>query len=166
VRHWLVYRRQPLTYIKLLGYVGVFVLLACVVSGLVLTYQPLFGTRISYLWRSVHDWATIALIITVAPHIVLIVLRDAKGKRTEAIAPVWVAAKRYGAGLVALTLFFFVVTALALYAYEPPPVTTQFAADYEFWEPSNPLYGKNRPFAPSLARTRDSEPIDARLLAG
>jgi hypothetical protein len=91
VRHWLLYRRHPLTYIKLLGYFCVFVAMACAVSGLVLTYEPLFGTRISYFWRAVHDWTTVALIAFASLHIVLIVIRDAKSRKSPAIAPVWAA---------------------------------------------------------------------------
>jgi hypothetical protein len=166
VRHWLVYRRQPLTYLKLLGYIGIFVLIVCGGSGLVLTYQPLFGIRISYFWRAIHDWTTIALVAFVVPHVVLIVVRDAKAKTTEAIAPVWAAAARYGWGTLALTSALFAVVALVYFAYERPPGIKEFSADYEYWEPHNALYGKNRPFAPSLARTGDNTPIDSKLLSG
>jgi len=68
VRHWLFYRRHPLTHVKLLGYSGVIALLVCAITGLALTRQPLFGVRISHLWRSLHDWATVALIVLVAAH--------------------------------------------------------------------------------------------------
>jgi cytochrome b subunit of formate dehydrogenase len=90
-RHWLYYRQHPLTHVKLLGYLGVFLLFACAVSGLVLTWQPIFGTRISYLWRAIHQWTTVALVAFVVPHILLIVLRDRKARMSEALAPVWAA---------------------------------------------------------------------------
>ncbi len=166
LRHWLLYRHQPLTHIKLLGYLSIFVLLACALSGLVLTYQSLFALRSSYFWRAMHDWTTVALIAFAVPHIVLVVLRHARARTTEAVAPVWAAIRRYGLSMVKLTTFLFVSTAFAYYAYEPPRLVKEFAPDYELWEPRNPLYGQNRPFAPSLARTKDNRPIDARLLAG
>jgi len=165
VRHWLLYRRYPLTHIKLLGYLGIFVLLACAVSGLVLTYQPLFSTKISYVWRAVHDWTTLLLIAFVLPHILLIVVRDAQAK-TDALAPVWAAARHYSWGTVTLAVCGLAVVALAAFAYEPPKMIEDFPAYYELWQPRNPLYGKNRPFAPSLGRTKDNKPIDAKLLAG
>ena len=67
LRHWRVYRQNVLTHIKLLGYLSAAVLAACVVSGVVLTYQPLFKTRISYFWRALHDWTTVALLAFVIP---------------------------------------------------------------------------------------------------
>lgn len=166
IRHWLLYRRRALTHIKLLGYIGVFVLTACAISGLLLTYQSIFDLKISYLWRAVHRWTTIVLTVLIAPHILLIVFRDAKAKTTEAIAPVWSAAKHYGLGTLTLTAFLLAFTILILYAYAPPRLMSHFPSDYELWQPRNPLYGKNRPFAPSLSRTKDNKPIDDKLLAG
>lgn len=166
LRHWLVYRRHVLTQTKLLGYVSVGILLACGVSGLVLTYQPLFGVKISYFWRAVHDWTTVALVAVVLPHILIPLLRDARARRSEAGALNWAAAKGFGQGTFTLAALLFGAAGLAYFAYEPPKLLRDFAADYDLWEPKNPLYGKNRPFAPSLARTVDNRPIDARLLAG
>jgi hypothetical protein len=120
VRHWLVYRRHSLTYLKLLGYIAIFVLIVCAVSGLVLTYQPLFGIRISYFWQATHKWTTVALLAFMVPHVVLIVVRDAKARTTEAIAPVWVAARRYGWGTLTLTSTLFAVVTLFYFAYERP----------------------------------------------
>jgi hypothetical protein len=166
VRHWLFYRRHPLTHIKLLGYLGIGALLVCVVSGLALAYQSLFGIRITYFWRALHDWTTVALIILVIPHVVLIVIRDARARQTEAIAPVWVATKGYSRRMTAVALFALAVTGLAYFAYEPPALMRDFPPDYELWQPRNALYNKNPNFAPSLARTKDNRPIDVKLLAG
>ncbi|MBI3910321.1 MAG: hypothetical protein HY320_05235 [Armatimonadetes bacterium] len=166
VRHWLVYRRHPFAHIKLLGYLGVFVLLACAISGLVLTWQPLFGIRISYFWRGVHQWTTVALIAFAIPHILLIVQRDARAAMTEALASVSAAKKRFGWGTLGWVVVGFALVVLGCYAYMPPRLITKFPPDYDLWQPRNPLYGKNLPFAPSLARTKDNKPIDARLLAG
>jgi hypothetical protein len=166
VRHWLVYRRHVLTQTKLLGYVSIGVLLVCTVSGLVLTYQSAFGVKISYFWRAVHQWTTVALLALVLPHILIPLLRDARARLTEAGAPIWAAATSFGRSTFLLATFLFGCAGLAYYSYEPPPLLKDFAPDYDLWEPKNPLYGKNRPFAPSLARTVDNQPIDTKLLAG
>jgi len=166
LRHWLVYRGHVLTHFKLLGYLVLFVLLASAASGLVLTYQPLFGVKISYYWRGVHDWTTIALVLFVVAHIALPLVRDARAKLTEAVAPIWHAAQRFGWGVATLTAFLFATVGLVYFAYDPPKLLKEFASDYELWEPHNAIYGKNRPFAPSLARTKDNKPIDAKLLSG
>lgn len=166
VRHWLFYRRHPLTHVKLLGYSGVIALLVCAITGLALTWQPLFGVRISHLWRSLHDWATVALIVLVTPHIVLIVIRDARARHTEAVAPVWTATKGYARRMWTVAGFAMAVTALAYFAYQPPSLMRDFPPDYERWQARNALYEKNPNFAPSLARTKDNLPIDPGLLSG
>jgi hypothetical protein len=166
VRHWLLYRGYPLTHIKLLGYFAVFLLIICGLSGLVLTYQPLFGTRIGYLWRAIHDWSTIALLAVTIPHIVLLLIRNRRARNTKGTAPVWTAAKQYCLTSTIVGLFLFALIGLAYYAYEPLTLAKDFAADYELWEPHNPIYGKNRPFAPSLARTPNNMIIDTKLLSG
>ena len=166
IRHWLLYREHVLTQTKLLGYLSVFILVAAVASGLVLTYQSVFRTRIGYFWRAAHDWTTIALLAFVVSHLVFILVRDARARSTEAVAPIWAAAKTFGLSVAGLTVLFFAVIALAVFAYSPPKLMTEFPADYDLWEPRNPIYGKNRPFAPSLARTKDNTPLDVRLLSG
>jgi hypothetical protein len=166
IRHWWIYRAQVLTHIKLLGYLAAAVLVVCLISGLVLTYQPLFGTKITYTWRALHGWTTVALLLFVLPHIGLLLLRDARARMTEAVAPIWQSTKRFARRSLALTVLLFAVVVLLFVAYSPPRLMREFAADYDLWEPRNPLYGKNRPFAPSLARTVDNKPIDTRLLSG
>jgi hypothetical protein len=166
IRHWRVYREQVLTHNKFLGYVSLGILAMCGVSGLVLTYQPLFDIRISYLWRSIHAWTTVGLLVLGLPHILIPLFRDSRARLTEGGAPIWASAKHLGRGTLILTVLFGGVLGLAYFAYEPPRLIEDFPSDYDLWEPKNPLYGKNRPFAPSLARTSDNRPIDARILAG
>ena len=96
IRHWWVYRQNVLTHVKLLGYLSAVVLAVCVTSGVALTYQPLFKTRISYSWRALHEWTTVALLAFVLPHILFILVRDARARLTETVAPVWATTKRFG----------------------------------------------------------------------
>ena len=166
IRHWLLYREHVLTQTKLLGYLTVFILIPSVASGLVLTYESVFRTKIGYFWRAVHDWTTIALLAFLISHLAFILIRDARARSTEAVAPIWKAAKTFGLSVAGLTVLSFAIIGLALFAYTPPKLMTEFPADYDLWEPHNPLYGKNRPFAPSLARTKDNQPLDIKLLSG
>jgi len=160
IRHWLLYRRYVMTHIKLLGYTGAFALALCCISGIVLTAQAAFGTKISYLWDSIHIIATFATISFVLPHIVLIVVRDERAKASEALGSVLAATKHYGWGTLIKTLVFFAVVGLGTYAYEPVKLKNDFGPDYSF------KYGKDRPFAPSLARTDTGGAFDARSLSG
>jgi hypothetical protein len=160
IRHWLVYRRATMTHIKLMGYGGVFALLALGVSGVVLTWQALFSVRISYVWDMIHIIATFAAVALSLPHIVLIVLRDIKAKAVEEIAGVLRAQKAYGVSTVVVALVFFALVGVMSLAYRPAKLVNQFPPDYSF------RYGEDRPFAPSLSRTETSGALDSRLFSG
>ncbi|MFQ5709623.1 MAG: multiheme c-type cytochrome [bacterium] len=160
VRHWLIYRPMTMTHLKLTGYVSVVITILAAVSGLVLTYQAVFATRISYGWDLLHIVATFALIAFLLPHVVLIAVRDFKARKTPTIQPVLKAEKQYGLNTLLLTATLFAVTALLVYAYEPVKLNNKLPEDYSF------LYGPDRPFAPSLATTSTGDAFDARSLGG
>ena len=159
LRHWLAYRGNQMTHIKLLGYVGVFVLLAANVSGVVLTAQALFGRAIGYDWDAIHIVATFAVMAFVCPHVLLIVWRDWK-VRASGVATAIAAAGAHGRAVAVLTLSVLAAVGLLAYAYQPPRLTQDFPPDYSF------KYGADRPFAPSLAVTATRKAYDPRLLSG
>jgi hypothetical protein len=161
-RHWRAYRRHPLTQAKFVGYVSLALLAVCALSGVVLTWDALLATRIRAGWRDTHRWVTVGVAVLTAWHLLPALLRDRR-----------VSAAQAGRGLrrlAALTAVAVIVPMLlgagvaALGSWRRPPAA--FAADYELWQPSNPLYADNRPFAPSLARTPGNRPIAAPVLAG
>ena len=57
IRHWLIYRSMTMSHIKLTGYISMVITIVAAISGLILTFQSLFQTRISYAWDQVHDEA-------------------------------------------------------------------------------------------------------------
>jgi len=147
--HWLDYRDQALSDVVLLGYVSVAGLLVCAVSGLVVTGQALFGIRTSGLWRNAHLIATFVAVGPVVPHMVVAWFR-----RRNAAAAGFIAA---GTALGALG----VLGVFLLAAWQPGlRYVNRFPEGYHF------LYGKDRPFAPSLATTSTGGAFDARSLAG
>jgi hypothetical protein len=150
--HWLLYRRHQMTHVKLLGYLGLFVLLVCNVSGVVLTVQALLLTRISYLWDAIHIVTTFAVLAFVAPHLVVLVVRDRTAKLPGMKAHGRTLALSGAAGVVAL--------ALAAWALQPPRLSEELPADYSY------VFGPDRPFAPSLALTETGKAYDSRLLSG
>ncbi len=159
-RHWWIYRRMPWNHIVVLGYLGMGAALVAVVSGLVLTAQALWGTRIDYGWSQVHLWATFALIATVIPHVVWIIVRDHRARKREALRPVLVAQRHFSAVVTLLTLGLFGVVVVLTYVYRAPARYVDFPPDYNY------LYGLDRPFAPSLARTETNKAIPASMLGG
>jgi len=58
---------------------------------------------------------------------------------------------------LALIAALFAVVALSVYAYQPVKLNNNFPDDYSY------LYGADRPFAPSLARTNTNGAFDALL---
>jgi hypothetical protein len=159
IRHWLIYRGTRLNNYKLTGYFTLLAALLIVISGLVLTFQAVFATRISYGWDLIHIVATFALVASAAPHILTIIVRNRKGRQQET-ANVRAAEKRFGWGTLVVAALPFVLVALAVYAYEPAVLVNQFPEDY-----ATP-WGQDRPFAPSLATTSTGGAFDSRSLGG
>jgi hypothetical protein len=159
VEHWLDYRTHQMTHLKLLGYLGVAVVAVANLSGVVLTVQALWGRAISYGWDAVHIIATLGTIALVAPHILLIVVRDFRARVAGTPTPVE-AARAHGRAVLVISVGFVVALALLAYAYTPPELNDEFPVDYSF------NYGPKRPFAPSLAATLTGKAYDARLLSG
>lgn len=160
IRHFIVYRSQAMTHVKMTGYLSMVAILVCGVSGVVLTIQAVFSTRISPMWDTMHIVSTIAIIAFALPHIVTLVLRNWKLKRKEDVAGVLKAQRFYGWATLLITVVLVAATALWMYAYEPVQYNNTFPEDYDF------TYGKESPFMPSLARTSTGGAFDARSLSG
>lgn len=153
VRHWQHYRSHALSHIVLLGYVGMGALAVCALSGVVITWQGVFGVRSSVFLRKIHLVSTFFTFGAVLLHGFLSFLR------VRSTAPSGFARSycRQLAGITAagvLTIF-----GLAWY-YSGSAYKNEFPADYNF------ISGTNRPFAPSLAMTDTGGAFDARSLAG
>jgi hypothetical protein len=151
VRHWRDYRSYQLSHVVLLGYVGAAGLLVCLVSGLAVTWEGAFETRMSPAWRQAHLVSTFVTVGAAAPHVFILVVRllrivpevPAYVRRIAAIAAIGVA----------------VVATLPI-AYSGTAYVNTFPADYSY------AFGKDRPFAPSLAKTSTGGAFDPRTLAG
>lgn len=157
-RHWKIYRAVRLSHVKLTGYFALVASVALIVSGLALTAQALFTPRISRAWDLLHIVATFALIASVLPHIVTLIIRASRGAAMS--TTLRAASRQFGFLTLALTASLFVPAALATVFYRPPRLVNELPADYSF------QFGPDRPFAPSLARTASGGAYDARSLAG
>ncbi|MBI4906563.1 MAG: hypothetical protein HY820_23240 [Acidobacteria bacterium] len=153
VQHWRDYSGQALTDVLLLGYTGLIALAVCAVSGFIVTWQGLLGTHTSAVMRYIHLVSTLTALVATVPHILISWLRRRRAGFTRPAAG-WlrqsVAACACGLGL----------TVVLTFAYSGTKYRNEFPKDYNF------LYGKTRPFAPSLARTSTGGAFDARSLAG
>jgi len=89
VRHWFVRRKGKLSHYQLLGYISVVLLLACLLSGLVLTWQGIFGSIIGATWDMVHLVTGFAMAVFIIIHLVSVIIRKVNkedSKKTLAVA--------------------------------------------------------------------------------
>lgn len=159
VRHWQHYRNRSMTHHKLTGYFSMAATVVAAISGLVLTYQALFGPRISYGWDRIHIIATFAILAAAGAHILSPIFRDFKARRQEAIRPILAAEKQFGGNTLFIGGVLLVVVGLLVYAYAPVELDNSLPADYNF------PHGRDSAFAPSLATTSTGDAFDARTLA-
>ncbi len=152
-QHWLDYRRYAASHIVVLGYVGLLALVVCSLSGVVVTWQGLLGLKTSALWRKVHLISTFVTLGAILPHVVFSFLRVWREGTTRAVAGYFV--QTFGATAAGVLL----VGGLTFF-YSGARYVNKFPDDYNF------LYGTNRPFAPSLAKTDTGGAFDALSLAG
>ena len=159
IRHWQLYRSLPLTHVKLTGYFSLVAALALTVSGLVLTAQAAFATRISHGWDLVHVVATFALIASVLPHVLSLVYYTTRAHR-EDFRELGAVQRRLGGNALLITAGLAGLVALGDYAYPRPHLVNRLPADYSY------VLGRDRPFAPSLARTSTGQAFDPRTMGG
>ena len=142
VRHWLVRGKGKLSHYQLLGYIALAFLVMCTLSGLVLTWQGVFETRISYTWDVVHLLTGIGLVLFMLAHLATIIIRKGNTEQDGLIK----ARRRFylystvGSGLLLAFCLLWTIQ------YQEPSTIRGFSDDYN-WR-----FGEDRPFAPSLAR--------------
>ncbi len=151
-RHWWVRRKGRLSHFQLLGYISLVVLLVCTVSGLILTWQSVIGTRIDYMWDQIHLLTGLGLGLFVVIHLVTVVMRKlGPGQSARSLRR---ARHVFYAHTVLGGVLFAAVCGLWAFVYEEPSLIRGFADDYN-WR-----FGEDRPFAPSLARLDTSGWLD------
>jgi hypothetical protein len=123
------------------------------VSGLVLMIEALVGVRTTALWRRVHLLSTFAMLGGVAPHLAAVMVKQWTTRFTAGAAGYWWWGMAGAVGLLA-------ASGVMTWSHRGSDYANVFPDDYSY------LYGTNRPFAPSLARTDTGGAFDARSLAG
>jgi hypothetical protein len=148
-----------------LGYALLLTVAACVVSGLVLTWQGALGPRLSGTWDLIHLVSGIATAVILPVHLTLAVLRRRHAARTN---PELAAAMRRffrrGAGWLAPAAAT-VIAAAALWPRGPvelpPPEGYHLSSYLEQFEEY-----RGNPFAPAYARTESGKFIAPEVLSG
>lgn len=149
--HWFDYRHYQLSPGVLLGYVALAGLAICLISGAVVTWQGAFGLSMSPGWRRTHLISTLATMAGGLPHVAMLLLR---------VGRIVAASRRYVRQTTAVAAAVLAAAALLPLSYSGTRYVDEFPADYSY------VSGKDRPFAPSLAKTSTGGAFDARTLAG
>jgi hypothetical protein len=152
-RHWQAYRGHAWSHVVVLGWVGLWGLLLCSLSGIALTFQALIGNRTSELLRQVHLVTTLVTGVGALPHVAFAALKVWRGEAAPA-------ARAYLLQSVAALVVGCGILATLPLLYSNPRYANAFPSDYSY------LFGTNRPFAPSLAKTDTGGAFDERSLAG
>ncbi len=147
LRHWMIYRPLAFNHYKFTGYVMLLVMMVLILSGVILTYESIFLTKISRLWDKVHVITTFILIALFIPHVIFNIIQYRQKNRTELIKNIINAEKSWARKTLASAVIFYAVVAIWAVVYSPVSWKNEFPKDYSF------LYGDERPFAPSLATT-------------
>src|SRR5262249_14429884 len=128
-------------------------LLLCALSGYIVTGQALFGMKTVLIWRRIHLITTLVVVGAVLPHVVF---SFARARRNGPV----IGATGFFVRVIAVNLSGVLVLMALGAAFSGRHYVNEFPKDYSF------LFGKNRPFAPSLARTDTGKAFDVRSLAG
>ncbi len=152
-RHFLQRYRGKLSHYQVTGYVAVGLLLVCIVSGLVLTYEGLFSIRRSYVWHLIHLLTGLTVLAATVVHLIAVAVRPvAEGESRQRLRQ---AQGHFAKLTIVATFLAFVPVFVWMAAYETPDPWKPFPEDYN-WR-----FGEDRPFAPSNARADYSEWIES-----
>ena len=159
-KHLASYYPRPRTANKIMGYLGLAAAAVAVVSGLWVTWEALFGRRITPGWDTAHLASTYVLLAFALPHVVVVAVRDRfVGVRGQVAS--LLAAERRALYVMAVGALAMALPGVLLYGVWPGATL-----DNRFPDGYTLPYGPDRPFAPSLARTTTGGAYDARSLAG
>jgi hypothetical protein len=164
LRHYADWREQTLSVVKLIGYVAMALVLACMASGLVVTYDGLFGRRLSRVWDQVHLVTGIGSAVLIVLHLVF-----AFARRRETLRPVANFSARFrrrwltlaGAALALYAALGLVATALPKVRVDLPlPAGYALAQDAQKFDEY-----RGSVFAPTFARTASGGLVNPEVLA-
>ncbi|MAE64793.1 MAG: hypothetical protein CMJ18_11045 [Phycisphaeraceae bacterium] len=163
-RHLVVWFHQKPTAVMFLGYALMVMVLACSLSGVVLTWEAAVGPKRSPGWNLVHVVSGIAAFFLVVAHVLAAFLRRRMvARRSPELAlairrfalrsAVWVGC---ATAIIAVTVYSW---PLSTVEYAPPDDYTLLADLQQFDE------YRGSPFAPTYARTSSRKLVNPEVLS-
>ena len=144
--------RKPLSHHLVLGWASGALLLAAMASGVVVTIQAGWGSRVAPAWHAVHLGTGLASFALAAVHSLVAAVKPRGGFASPEALRTWAR----GAGAALLAVGLAAGGALAVPAPDP---------SIPFPEGYRRPYGDS-PFGPSLARTSTGGAVDPGVLSG
>ncbi len=142
-KHWRIRRGGTLNHYQLLGYTALLFLALCLITGVILTWQSLFHTKISYLQSSLHWISGVLVGIFLLIHLSTILFR--KMKQGSTLLKLRKSQTRFSIWTFGLSGILLLATFVISQNHQQPKKYLPFAVDYN-WR-----FGEQTPFAPSLA---------------
>ncbi len=158
VRHLWMRFGGKFNHYQFLGYLSAVLLLALFVSGLVLTWQAMFGIAISYAWDRVHLITGLIFTFALLAHTLMLWTR--KVHAPDAAAALVRGKRSFLRQFAVATCVLATVLVASTWLYDEAPAHNEFPEDYS-WK-----FGRDRPFAPSLVRTATNRAYDPTTLSG
>ena len=103
-RHYFRTRPTRVDFDKLLGYASFWLFVISAISGLILTWEGLFGSKITYWLDTVHIWSSLALVPILGLHLVRVWTRIRKRAEREMLPQLRASRLRLIAGTSAITV--------------------------------------------------------------
>ena len=154
VKHWLRLRPKPVTHLKVVGYVLLAVLLVNLWTGIELTWDALFGRRISWTTDRIHLVTGYGAGVLLIVHL-FFVARLHRITAVSAGEPALAQAStvHFRRAIVACLIGSLLIVGAGMM------IPSGEAGEYSLPDDYSYRYGDN-PFAPSLARTEHGGAID------
>ena len=162
-RHYKDWAGQTLSVVKLIGYTSMVLTAACIVSGLVVTWDSIFGRRLSRFWDEVHLVTGVGVAVLIVLH-----LAFAYGRRRAALQKVAGFAARFRrawGGFAAAAIGVYAV--LSVTASFLPGVVKEhpLPGGYTLPKYAQKAEYQGSPFAPAYARTVNNDLVNPAVLA-
>jgi hypothetical protein len=157
-RHWRHYREDAPTPNKVIGYFAGATALAALMTGIWATGLAIFSDRVPSSVRMLHLVPSLALAVFALVHLWPVWRRVPA--EPEAGGPFVRARSGYLRAGVLVPVVLLLLAFPASLLHDGPRIAGRFPADYRM------PYGKDRPFAPSLARTDSNRALHPSALSG
>lgn len=164
IKHLLLWKEQPLSVVKFLGYLSMLLILVCLYSGILVTWQALFETKLTAFWDRTHLITGIGCAALALVHVFSAYLRR-RGRLhgIDGFPAKWRRFLYGNIGGVALVVTIAIIAGSfwpTKTVYIPIPddySLPEYAGQYEEYQ--------GNPFAPTYARTANGELINPDILA-